>query len=89
MVCSLAIQLAREGGYMLRVSGRRQTAVGSSRTGGRDAKHYATADALLRELREFGVGDDVLAAAERELSDPDVRSRFVKFAEDMQIPLMR
>jgi hypothetical protein len=84
MVCSLAVQFAREGGYMLRVSGK--TAVGSSGTGGRDAKHYPTADALLRELREFGVGDDVLAAAERELSGSDFRSRFAKFAEDVQIP---
>jgi hypothetical protein len=69
---------------MLRVSGK--TAVGRSGTGGRDTKHYPTADALLSEVRGFGVGDDVLVAAERELSGSDVRNRFVKFAEDVQIP---
>ncbi len=84
MLCSLEVQLAPEGGYLLRVSGN--TAVGRSGTGGRDAKHYPTAEALLNELDAFGLGKDVVGAAASALSNPDSRKRFVKFAEKVQIP---
>lgn len=84
MLCSLEVQLAPEGGYLLRVSGN--TAVGRSGTGGRDAKHYSTAEALLTELEAFGLDQDVVRAAARALSNPDSRRRFVKFAEKVQIP---
>ena len=69
---------------MLRVSGT--TAAGPSGTGGRDAKHYPTSDALFRDLHAFGVGDEVAGAAARELANPETRKRFLKFAEDVQIP---
>lgn len=84
MLCYLAVQLAREGGYMLRVNG--SAAVGGSGPGGRDAKHYPTRDALLGELEALGLGPEVIAAAERELNGRDARNRFVKFADNVQIP---
>ena len=84
MLCSLEVQQAPEGGYLLRVSGN--TAVGRSGTGGRDAKHYPTADGLLSELDAFGLGKDVIRAAGVALSNPESRKRFVKFAEKVQIP---
>lgn len=84
MLCSLAVQLAPEGGYMMRVSGN--TALGPSGTGGRDEKHYPTAEGLLSELDALGLDKDVLAAAARALSNPESRKRFVNFAEKIQIP---
>jgi hypothetical protein len=84
MLCSLAVHLTREGSYMLRVSGN--TSVGPSGTGGRDAKHYPTADALINELKTLGLSDDVRISAARELENPETRKRFVKFAENVQIP---
>jgi len=69
---------------MLRVSG--STATGPSATGGRDAKHYPTSDALFRDLHAFGVDDEVAGSAARELANPEARKRFLKFAEDVQIP---
>ena len=84
MLCSLEVQLAPEGGYLLRVSGN--TAVGRSGTGGRDAKHYPTAEGLLSELGGFGLGNDVVGAAASALGNPESRKRFVKFAEKVQIP---
>ena len=84
MLCSLEVQLAPEGGYLLRVSGN--TAVGRSGTGGRDAKHYPTAEGLLSELDAFGLGKDVIRAAAGALSNPESRKRFIKFAEKVQIP---
>lgn len=84
MLCSLEVQLAPQGGYLLRVSG--STAVGKSGTGGRDEKHYPTAEGLLSELDAFGLGKDVVGAAARAFSSPESRKRFVKFAEKVQIP---
>lgn len=84
MLCSLEVQQAPEGGYLLRVSGN--TAVGRSGTGGRDAKHYPTAEGLLSELEVFGLGGDVVTAAARAFSNPESRKHFVKFAEKVQIP---
>jgi len=84
MLCSLAVHLTREGTYMLRVSGN--TSVGKSGTGGRDAKHYPTADALLGELKGLGLSEDVAIAAAHELDNPETRKRFIKFAENVQIP---
>ena len=83
MLCNLAVHLTREDACMLRVSG--VTAVGPSELGGRDEKHYSTAEALLRELDAFGLNHDVAAAAVRELASPEARMRFVKFAENVQI----
>ena len=60
--------------------------MGPSGTGGRDIKHYPTAIALLSDLATFGLGPDVAAAAERQLASPETRKRFIKFAEDVQIP---
>ena len=73
-----------EGGYMLRVSGR--TALGPSGTGGRDGKQYATANDLYRDLASFGLGQDITAAAAQALLNPEIRKRFVNFADDVQIP---
>ena len=73
-----------EGGYMLRVSGR--TALGPSGSGGRDGKQYATTNDLYSDLAAFGLGQDITAAAARVLLNPEVRKRFVNFAEDVQIP---
>ena len=84
MLCSLAVHLTREGTYMLRASGN--TSVGKSGTGGRDAKHYPSADALLSELETLGLSQDVAVAAAHELENPDARKRFIKFAENVQIP---
>jgi len=84
MLCDLAVHLTREGSYVLRVSGN--TSVGASGTGGRDAKHYATADALLNELKTLGRSEDLGIAAARELGNPESRKRFIKFAENVQIP---
>lgn len=84
MLCTLELQQAPEGGYLLRVSGN--TAVGRSGTGGRDAKHYPTAEGLLSELEAFGLGVDVIRAAADTLDHPESRKRFVKFAEEVQIP---
>lgn len=84
MLCTLAIHLTREGSYMLRISG--STALGSSGTGGRDSKHYATSDELFRDLDGLGLGSDVATAAARELVNPEARKQFIKFAEDVQVP---
>lgn len=84
MLCTLAVHLTREGTYALRVSGG--TTLGPSGTGGRDAKHYPTTDTLFDDLQILGLGEDVLAAAARELMNPNARKRFIKFAEDVQIP---
>ncbi|RXH54022.1 hypothetical protein GRAN_4991 [Granulicella sibirica] len=69
---------------MLRIAG--STASGASGTGGRDLKHYSTADALFVDLHAFGLGRDVVAAAALELKNPEVRKRFRKFADNVQIP---
>ncbi len=84
MICTLAIRLTPEGGYMLRVSGR--TALGSSGTGGRDGKHYSTIEELYRDLDTFELGGEVRAAATVALANSDARKRFINFAEDVQIP---
>lgn len=84
MICTLAIHLTREGSYTLRVSGN--TSSGSSGAGGRDVKHYPTAEALFGELTGFGLGLDVIEAAARELENPESRRRFLKFAVDVQVP---
>jgi hypothetical protein len=83
MLCKLALRLNQDGSYMLRVSGR--TALGPSGTGGRDAKHYPAADALLSDLKALGLGRDVVSAAARVLRDPEARLRFINFAEDVHI----
>jgi len=84
MLCSLAVHRTRESTYMLRVSGN--TSVGPSGTGGRDAKHYPSADALLSELRILGLSPDIEIAAARELENPETRKRFINFAKNVQIP---
>jgi hypothetical protein len=68
---------------MLRVSGR--TALGPSGTGGRDAKRYPAAQALLSELRALGLGPDVANGAASAMSNPEARDRFINFADDVQI----
>lgn len=84
MLCSLELKLAPQGGYLLRVSGN--TAVGRSGTGGRDEKHYPAPEGLLSELAAFGLGQDVTEAAVHALGDPESSKRFVKLAEEVQIP---
>lgn len=84
MLCTLAVQITREGSYMLRIAG--STASGPSGEGGRDSKHYSTADALFVDLHAFGLGSEVVTAAARELKNPEARKRFLKFAENVQIP---
>ena len=83
MLCTLAVRLVQDGSYVLRVRGR--TALGPSGTGGRDEKTYPTAEDLLAELRAFGLGPGVISAAARLLSDPEVRKRFINFADNVQI----
>ena len=69
---------------MLRVSGK--TALGPSGTGGRDGKHYSTAEAVYRDLDVLGLSEDVKAEAARVLENPESRRRFLDFAENVQIP---
>ena len=83
MLCNLAVRVVQDGSCMLRVSGR--AALGPSGVGGRDAKYYATADALLSELKTFGLGPGVVSAAARVISDSEARNRFINFADDVQI----
>jgi hypothetical protein len=83
MLCNLAIRLVQDGSYMLRVSGR--TALGPSGTGGQGQKNYPAADALLSELKVFGLGPDVTSAAACVMSDPEARNRFINFADNVQI----
>lgn len=84
MMCTLAIRVAPEGGYMLRVIGH--TALGPSGTGGRDGKHYAAAEDLYRELDAFELGVEVREAASLALANPDAQKRFINFAENVPIP---
>jgi len=69
---------------MLRIAG--STASGAPGTGGRDSKHCSTADALFVDLHAFGLGRDVVAAAALKLKNPEVRKRFLQFAQSVQIP---
>jgi hypothetical protein len=71
MLCTLSIRIAPEGGFMLRISGK--TALGPSGTGGRDGKHYSTADALYCDLDVLGVDNDVKGAAARVMADSESR----------------
>lgn len=87
MLCTLAVLVTREGSFTLRISGN--TAVGPSGTGGRDVKNYATANALFEDLRVFGLGDEIAIAASHGCADPESRKRFIKFAEDVQVPFER
>jgi hypothetical protein len=83
MLCNLAVRLAHAGSCMLRVSGR--TVLGPSGTGGRDVKCYPAANALLSELKAFGLGPDVVSAAACVMSAPEARNRFINFADNVQI----
>lgn len=84
MLCTLSIRVAAEGRFMLRVSGK--TPLGPSGTGGRDGKHYSTAEAVDRDLDVLGLSADVKAEAARVMSNPESRRRFLDFAENVQIP---
>jgi hypothetical protein len=84
MLCDLAVHVMKDGSHLLRVSGR--TAQGPSGTGGRDTKFYGGPEDVLRDLDEMGVSSDGLAAASQALSIVDVHHRFIKFAENVQIP---
>ena len=80
MLCTLSIRVAPEGGYTLRVSGK--TALSPSGTGGRDGKHYSTAEAVYGDLDVLGLSEDVKAEAARVLANPESRRRFLDFAEN-------
>jgi hypothetical protein len=83
MLCNLAVRLVQDGSYMLSVRGR--TALGPSGTGGQDVKSYPAADALLSDLKAFGLGPEVVSAAVCVMSDPEARDRFINFADEVQI----
>lgn len=84
MLCTLAVHIIQDGSCMLRVSG--STALGPSRTGGRDTKQYPSADALLSGLRDLKLDDETCRAAAEQMLHPEVRDRFLTFAKDVQIP---
>lgn len=83
MLCILAVHLNREGGCTLRGSG--STSLGPSGSGGHDAKHYPTAEALFHDLDSLGLQPEAIQAAARQLESPEARKRFLKFASDVQI----
>jgi hypothetical protein len=83
MLCTLAIHLVQSGSCKLRVTGR--TALGPSSTGGRDVKSYPNTADLLNGLEALGLGPDIVDAAVCIMSDPELRDRFINFADNVQI----
>lgn len=87
MICDLAVRRSQQSGselYTLRVSGR--TALGSSGTGGRDSKDFATTQALLQALQTLGLPHDSLSLAEEVIADPALQDRFTDIARQVQVP---
>ena len=41
---------------------------------------------MLNDLRTLGLSHDIAIAASREVENPETRKRFIKFAENVQIP---